>query len=71
VRDADVVGQVRAIAARVAGTHGLEIYDVRFGREAGGMVLRVQIDRPGPGSSAEDSVSVGDCALVSQKASGV
>src|SRR5262245_21531744 len=30
------------------------------------MVLRVQIDRPGPSATAEDSVSVDDCAHVSR-----
>src|SRR5260221_8266782 len=63
---ADVVEQVRALAARVAATFGLEIFDVRFRREASGMVLRVQIDRPGPAATAEDSVSVDDCARVSR-----
>src|SRR5260221_12070781 len=63
---ADVLGQVRAMAGRVAGRHGLELFEVRFRREAGGMVLRVQIDRPGPSSTAEDSVSVEDCAHVSR-----
>ena len=63
---ADVVGQVRAIAGRVAAPHGLEIFDVQFRREAGRMVLRVQIDRPGPATTAEESVSVGDCARVSR-----
>ena len=63
---ADVLGQVRAMAGRVAGSYGLELFEVQFRREAGGMVLRVQIDRPGPASSAEDSVSVEDCAHVSR-----
>jgi ribosome maturation factor RimP len=63
---ADVVEQVRALAARVAGTFGLEIFDVQFRREASGMVLRIQIDRPGPAASAEESVSVEDCAHVSR-----
>jgi len=54
------------MAARVAASYGLEIFDVQFRREASGMVLRVQIDRPGPASSAEDSVSVEDCAHVSR-----
>ncbi len=58
----DVVEQVRAVAARVAASHGLEIFDVQFRREASGMVLRVQIDRPGPAATAEESVSVEDCA---------
>ena len=57
---------VRAMAGRVAGSYGLEIFDVQFRREASGMVLRVRIDRPGPASSAEDSVSVEDCAHVSR-----
>ncbi len=30
------------------------------------MVLRVQIDRPGPAATADDSVSVEDCANVSR-----
>ena len=64
--EAAIVERVRALAGRVAGTHGLEIFDVQFRREAGGMVLRVQIDRPGPAATAEDSVSVEDCARVSR-----
>jgi ribosome maturation factor RimP len=61
-----VVEKVRAIAERVATGYGLEIFDVQFRREAPGMVLRVQIDRPGAASTAEDSVSVHDCANVSR-----
>jgi ribosome maturation factor RimP len=68
---ADVVAQVRAMAGRVAGTYGLEIFDVQLRRESGGMVLRVQIDRPGPAATAEDSVSVGDCAQVSRDLSAI
>jgi ribosome maturation factor RimP len=67
----DVVEQVRAAAARVAGSYGLEIFDVQFRREASGMVLRVQIDRPGPAASADDSVSVDDCASVSRDLSAI
>jgi ribosome maturation factor RimP len=67
----DVVEQVRAVAARVAAGHGLDIFDVQFRREASGMVLRVRIDRPGPAASAEDSVSVEDCAAVSRDLSAV
>jgi ribosome maturation factor RimP len=70
-REPEVVALVRAIADRVASTHGLEIFDVQLRRESGGMVLRVQIDRPGPAMTAEDSVSVGDCALVSRELSAV
>src|SRR5712691_9834153 len=68
---ADVIGQVRSAAARVAAGYGLEIFDVQFRREAPGMVLRVQIDRPGPAASAEESVSVEDCARVSRDLSAV
>jgi ribosome maturation factor RimP len=68
---ADVVEQVRTLAARVAGTYGLEIFDVQFRREAAGMVLRVQLDRPGPSATAEESVSVDDCANVSRDLSAV
>ena len=67
----DVVEQVRTVAARVAASYGLDIFDVQFRREAAGMVLRVQIDRPGPASTAEDSVSVEDCAAISRDLSAV
>jgi len=35
------------------------------------MVLRVRLDRPGPSATAEDSVSVEDCARVSRDLSAV
>jgi ribosome maturation factor RimP len=54
------------MASRVAESYGLEIFDVQFRREAHGMVLRIQIDRPGPAATADDSVSVDDCANVSR-----
>ncbi len=66
-----VVEKVREIAGRVAADRGLEIFDVQFRREAPGMVLRVQIDRPGPALSAEESVSVEDCAHVSRELSAI
>jgi ribosome maturation factor RimP len=66
-----VVEKVRAIAERVAGGYGLEIFDVQFRREAPGMVLRVRIDRAGPASTEEDSVSVHDCANVSRDLSAI
>jgi ribosome maturation factor RimP len=68
---ASVVEQVRTIAARIAGSYGLEIFDVQYRREGPGMVLRVQIDRPGSGATAEESVSVEDCAHVSRDLSAV
>src|SRR3954463_16271199 len=67
----DVVEKVRAVASRVAGTYGLDIFDVQYRREGPGMVLRVQIDRPGSGATAEESVSVEDCAHVSRDLSAV
>jgi ribosome maturation factor RimP len=63
---ADVIGQVRTLASRVAETFELEIFQVQFRREASGMVLRVQIDRPGSTGTGEDGVSVDDCARVSR-----
>lgn len=66
-----VVDKVRAIAERVAAGYGLEIFDVQFRREAPGMVLRVQIDRPGAAAKEDDSVSVGDCASVSRDLSAI
>ena len=70
-RAVDVVERVRAIASRVAAGYGIEIFDVQFRREAGGMVLRIQIDRPGPLSTAEESVSVEDCASISLEMSAI
>ena len=69
--ESGIVERVRVLAARVAGTHGLDIFDVQFRREASGMVLRVLLDRPGPAATAEESVSVEDCATVSRDLSAV
>jgi ribosome maturation factor RimP len=68
---ASVVEQVKAIADRVAGSYGLDIFDVQYRREGSGMVLRIQIDRPGSGATAVESVSVDDCARVSRDLSAV
>jgi ribosome maturation factor RimP len=67
----DVIERVRDAASRVAAGYGLDIFDVQFRREASGMVLRVQIDRPGPAARAEESVSVEDCAHVSRDLSAI
>ena len=67
----DVAEQVRGIASRVAGSFGLEIFDVQFRREARGMVLRVRIDRPGSGAPGEEGVTVEDCASVSRDLSAI
>src|SRR3982751_2650902 len=69
--EAGVVDRVQALAARIAESYGLEIFDVQFRREAPGMVLRVRIDRPGPAATAEESVSVEDCARISRDLSAV
>lgn len=60
---------VRDIAARVAGERGLEILDIETVREHGRQVLRVVLDRPWPGAAANDSVTLEDCARVSEELS--
>jgi ribosome maturation factor RimP len=57
---------VRELATRVASSYGLDIFDVELKREGGQMVLRVIVDRPGPASTPEESVSIDDCARVAE-----
>jgi ribosome maturation factor RimP len=68
-RDA-VVERLRAAAGRVAGSHGLEVFDLQFRREAIGWVLRVMLDRvpetPAGPDAHEDPVSIDDCRRVSE-----
>ena len=59
--------QIRAIAERVARSHGLEVWDIVSRRETIGLVVRVFIDRPGPAATPEESVSIEDCALVNRE----
>jgi ribosome maturation factor RimP len=59
--------RIREIAARVAGTYGLQIDDVTMRREGGQDVLRVILDRPGPAATPEESVSIADCEKVSHE----
>ena len=59
--------QVRAIAERVARSHGLEIWDIVSRRETTGQIVRVFIDRPGPAATAEESVSIEDCEQVNRE----
>ena len=66
-------GRLREAAARIAGSHGLDLFDLQFRREPAGWVLRVIIDRPSGaadgdmGSPAgEESVGIEDCQRVSQ-----
>jgi ribosome maturation factor RimP len=75
---AEVAAQVRDIAARVAGSSGLEIFDVQLRREATGWVLRIVIDRPdGIDSSAiragapGESIGIDECERVSRDLSAV
>jgi ribosome maturation factor RimP len=63
--------QVREAAGRVAASYGLDIYDVELKREGGQQVLRVVLDRPGPNRTAEESVSLDDCARVSEELSAI
>jgi len=59
--------RIRALAERVAGARGLEIWDVVSRREAGRQVVRVFLDRPGPAAEPEDSVGIEDCEEVSRE----
>lgn len=59
--------RVRELAARVARTYGLDIFDVELKREGGQQVLRVIVDRPGPAATPEESVSIDDCARVAEE----
>ena len=59
--------RVRELAARVAGSYGLEIFDVELKREGGQQVLRVIVDRPGPAATPEESVSIDDCSRVAEE----
>jgi len=63
------VDQIRAIAERVAALRGLVVWDIQSRREAGGHVVRVFIDRPGPSATAEESVSIEDCEHVKRELS--
>jgi ribosome maturation factor RimP len=63
------VERVREVAVRVAASYGLDIFDVELRRESGQQVLRVVLDRPGPNATAEESVSLEDCARVSEEIS--
>ena len=58
---------IRAIAERVARSHGLEIWDIVTRRETTGQVVRVFIDRPGPAATPEESVSIEDCEQVNRE----
>ena len=59
--------RVREMATRVAAAYGLDIFDVEMKRERGQQILRVILDRPGPASTPEESVSIEDCARVAEE----
>ncbi|HVG85633.1 MAG TPA: ribosome maturation factor RimP [Vicinamibacterales bacterium] len=63
--------RVREAATRVAASYGLDIFEVELLRERGQQVLRVVLDRPGPNRTAEESVSLEDCARVSEELSAI
>jgi ribosome maturation factor RimP len=65
----DPLEQIRAIAERVAGSRGLDVWDIQSRRETSGHVVRVFIDRPGPAATAEESVSIEDCEQVNREMS--
>ena len=75
----DQFERLKQAAERVAGTHGLDIFDVQFRRESNGMVLRVMIDRRADAAGLEqpsvpgtpDGVTVEDCSRVSHDLSAV
>lgn len=76
-----MLDRLRATAARVAESHGLEIFDVQLRREAPGWVLRVIVDRvprrgtEGSRSDAEtqreEVVGIADCQVVSRDLSAI
>jgi ribosome maturation factor RimP len=71
-RDSERVARIRDAASRVAGSYGLEIFDVQLRRESAGWVLRILIDHPAdhPETAAigapADSIGVGECERISR-----
>jgi ribosome maturation factor RimP len=65
----DALEQIREIATRVARTRGLVVFDLALVRERGAQVLRIVLDRPWPGPTANDGVTLEDCARVSEEIS--
>ena len=72
---AEIVGRIREIAGRVAGSYGLELFDVQLRRESGGWMLRVILDRPdeqaAPGGDRLAGVTIDDCQRVSHDLSAI
>jgi ribosome maturation factor RimP len=66
--------RIRAIAERVAGSYGLDIFDVQFRREPQGWMLRIFVDVPDTDLAPADhgvSVSIQDCERVSRDVSAI
>jgi ribosome maturation factor RimP len=66
--------RIRAIAERVAGSYGLDIFDVQFRREPQGWMLRIFVDVPDTDQAPADrwvSVSIQDCERVSRDVSAI
>jgi ribosome maturation factor RimP len=72
-RDHQRIGRIRETAERVAGSYGLEIFDVQLRRESIGSVLRIVIDRPDRGvvETPDEAVGIQDCQRVSQDLSAI
>jgi ribosome maturation factor RimP len=74
VQNEAAVSRIRPIAERVAGSYGLELFDVQLRREPVGWVLRVIIDRPlrRDASGAvvvervEEAIGIEECQRVSE-----
>lgn len=66
------LSRLRAAAARVASSYGLELFDLQFRRESVGWVLRVILDRRVDAATirtaggAEEPVKIDDCRRVSE-----
>jgi ribosome maturation factor RimP len=70
------LARIRSTAERVARSHGVELFDIKFRRESVGWVLRVVIDRPPPADPGqpeppEASIGIAECQRVSQDLSAV
>ena len=69
-----LIDRIRAIAERVAGSYGLDIFDVQFRRESNGWMLRIFVDVPDTDeapASADASVTIQDCEHVSRDVSAI
>ncbi|HOC38066.1 MAG TPA: ribosome maturation factor RimP [Thermodesulfobacteriota bacterium] len=56
----DIVTRVRSFALPVLEAYGLELVDIFYGREPGGWVVRISMDKEG-------GVTLADCSKVSQE----